>query len=213
MLSNIGVLVNNIDQLDTTAVNIFLGILLAVVICAIVINSISIRAWRKDKTRFAKLVPSILASIILSFACLAGSIVLAVITSSIFTTLYCVYEVMFSIASIVLLIVDLALEKKRVQKIEKVEINQIENEISEKNSDVEEKIQQLFDLKSKGLISEEEYISLKSIYFEENPKQKAEKKKTALELKIEKIEDMKNRGLITEKEFKALKLKYIEESL
>lgn len=210
LVSNLGLFFNNIDTLNTTAVYIFLGVLLAVLICAVVMNAVSIRAWKKDEKRFAKLVPELLTSIILSFTCLAGSIVLAVISSSLFTTIYCVYEVLFSIASIVLLIVDLALEKKRVQN---TDAEAIIEPVSKKENNVEEKIQHLFDMKERGLISDEEFISLKEGYLKGNSEKKIEKTKSALDLKIEKLESMKERGLISEEEFKNLKLKYISESL
>lgn len=142
---------------------VIMGLTLALSVVSIVFNAIAITAWNKDAERFIKKRGMVITAIVFNFI-----VALFIIIGMIAYAAVGVVDVLLllvCIASNVLYIVDLCLEKKRVAKLagETVATEEVA-ETQVEASDVEAKIEKLNKMKEQGMISEEEYEELKKGY-------------------------------------------------
>ena len=149
-------------------------ILIVVAVVATVLNAVSMAAWNKDAAAFKKKKGLLITAIIFSFLnsifpfimLFAGAIINGILVLFIIGML-------LSIASAVLLIVDLCREKGKVAKSPKQEnspkaaVVMKENKKIAAAEELEKKLQKLSMLKQYGVITEDEYDELKKGYIKE----------------------------------------------
>lgn len=209
-------------EIAYNTLSIFMMIL---IVCSIVITGIAFSVWRKVPAEFAKKKGLLISLAVFDYVLFATTLTLSILggyvhTMDISMNIMCSE---FVLVGAILLTIDICLEKRRAIKYQNQvakdqEDNQTkEEEIKMAQINMEEKIKKLFEMKEKGLISEEEFKELKTNCIKSNLEQKpsvvAVKKKTEMELKFEKYEDMKNRGLISEEECKKLREDYIRKHI
>ena len=209
ILKDVGSEISNINK---TGMYIFLGVLLGCVLCTIVLDGFSLSLWKKNHEKFDKYDGVINASIAFNFISIAGAVVLMVFSLSLLITMLSLFVILVSLTCAVLFIVDIALEKSRNKQV-LAEKAQIEVNNQSVLSNFESKLLILLDMKTRGLISEEECAQLRKKYLEEEKPKPNVKPKSELEIKIDKIQNMFDRGLIDEDDFKKLKTCYIKESI
>lgn len=128
---------------------------LAVSIVGLVFSILTTKAWKKDTEVFKSKKGKIITSIVFAFL----GIVAAFLVANIIVAILVMFML---IATAVLAIVDLCLEKKRAGKVEEVSTTAAPNA-----SELEDKIEKLNDMKAQGMISDEEYEELKKNYIKE----------------------------------------------
>lgn len=138
--------------------------LILIVICVVVgilgliFNILAVKTWNKSTADYKAKKGKIITAIVFNFIgagviFIAGNIIISVLV------------MLMLIASAVLLIVDLCLEKKRVPV--EAQVQETAKETVAKKTDLEDRIEKLNNMKDQGLISEEEYQELKKSYIKE----------------------------------------------
>jgi len=133
---------------------------LAISVIGLIFNILTITKWNKATKVYKSTKGKIIVAIVFNFlgiviAFLVGGIIVGVITMLMYA------------AAIALAIVDLCLENKRAGNVQQAPVEAAAKVEAPKATALEEKIEKLNEMKSQGLISEEEYDELKKSYIKE----------------------------------------------
>ena len=189
LMAKPGLLVTYFDSAKQTAIYVFLGVFLASALALIVLSAIAINVWNKPKKIYIKKQMLILVAILMDFVCVSGAIILAFFKINSITMLIVVFEILIGLASATLLIIDICLENKRntekseqheKQEEKKIVVNPkpaveskeklekiINKQAVAQKTQLEEKLEKLADMKSRGLIDDAEYKELKFYYIKQ----------------------------------------------
>ena len=154
------------SSVDSSSTIVIVAMVIAMLlsIVSLVFNALSIPSWNKSPAIFRKKRGLVITAIVFNF------IVVLLILISCFTSAVGVLDVILMlviVASSVLYIVDLSIEKKRVEKLEELNAVVVQPEVKNTTSDLEDKIEKLNNMKANGLITDEEYNQLKKDYIQQ----------------------------------------------
>lgn len=142
--------------MEGSAMLVLCGIITLASIASILMNSIAISAWKKDKEDFSKKKGCIIAGIVLNFILIIFVILMLTAMAVDSAIAILIIAIVLLFVANVLYIVDLCKEKKRVEP-EVVGCQEVEVNASYISSEFEK----VYALKKKSIITDEEYKLLK----------------------------------------------------
>ena len=138
---------------------------IAIGVLALVFNILTITAWNKAPEVYRAKRGKMITAIVFNFISLGAGILVSVYSLVFYFMPYLIVPLL--VAAIALAIVDLCLENKRAGNVQQAPVEAAAKVEAPKATAIEEKIEKLNEMKSQGLISEEEYDELKKSYIKE----------------------------------------------